>query len=245
MILLVVPLLLSQCQKERDHLLIYTRNGDGYVHDNIEASVDALKELCADLDCTFDVSDEAALFTSENLARYDGLVFANTNNEAFETEAQRNAFKTYIQGGGAFMGIHSACASERDWPWFWAMLGGKFVRHPKYQEFDIRIIDSQHSSTRHLPATWQWEDECYYMDQLNPDIHVLLAAELLTVKDSMRVAYPGTTFGDLFPLAWIHEYDGGRQFYTALGHSIEHYDDPLFREHLKGGMKWILKKNGG
>jgi type 1 glutamine amidotransferase len=120
------------------------------------------------------------------------------------------------------------------------MQGGLFLRHPPLQEFDIKVIDRQHVSTAHLPETWKWEDECYYIHHLNPDIHVLLAADLRTVEDELKDEYPGTTFGDYIPLAWYHNFEGGRQWYTALGHKIEYYDDPLFREHLEGGILWIL-----
>ena len=152
------------------------------------------------------------------------------------------SFQTYIQNGGGFMGIHSACASERDWPWFWAMVGGKFVRHPRLQYFDIKIIDPKHPSTKHLDAVWRWEDECYLLDNLNPDINVVMAVDLTTIKDDKLDEYPGSVFGDLFPLAWHHEFDGGRQFYTALGHKIEYYSDPAFIKHLEGGLLWVLAK---
>jgi type 1 glutamine amidotransferase len=79
------------------------------------------------------------------------------------------------------------------------------------------------------------------MNHLNPDIHVLLAADLNTIdKDPRLDEYPGDTFGNLFPLAWYHEYDGGREFFTALGHNPEHYSDENFRRHLAGGILWAL-----
>lgn len=226
----------------KKHVLIYTRNGEGYVHDNISASVEALGEICQQNNIDYDSSDDPALFTAENLRKYDAIIFSNTNNEAFTTQAQRDAFQHFIQAGGGFMGLHSATASERDWPWFHAMIGGLFVRHPELQPFDIKVIDTNHLSTQHLGDVWAWEDECYFMDHLNLDIHVLLAVDLTTLDDPEREKYPGTTFGDLFPLCWVHEYDGGRQFYTALGHKIEHYKDPDFSQHLQGGLLWVLGK---
>jgi len=228
--------------KTEKRVLIYTKNGEGYVHDNISASVDALIAICNTNDISADVTDDPSVFSIENLKKYRAIIFSNTNNEAFDSEEQKNAFSLFIQGGGGFMGIHSACASERDWPWFWAMLGGKFVRHPKFQPFTIKIIDHNHPATEFLHETWAWEDECYYMDNLNPDIHVLLAADLTTVDDPDRQVYPGVTFGDYFPLAWYHKYDGGRQFYTALGHQIEHYSDPQFLNHLEGGLLWAMQE---
>jgi type 1 glutamine amidotransferase len=242
-LILIIPLLFScswQARENHKKVLIYTRNGTGYVHDNIEASVRALQEICKGIKIETEVSDNPGSFTAENLKRFDAIIFTNTNNEAFISEDQRNAFQKFIRSGGGFVGIHSACGSERQWPWFWAMLGGKFLRHPPLQPFDIKVIDRNHPSTSFLPDIWKWEDECYYINNLNPDIHVLLAVDLTTIKDENRNEYPGSTFGDLFPLAWYHQYEGGREWYTALGHKPEHYSDSLFRKHLEGGIRWAL-----
>lgn len=247
-ILMSVLTLASSCSINQDQtkgkkILIYTRNGTGFVHDNIEASVQALEEICAGLGIETEVTDSPEVFTSDRLTGFDGIVFSNSNNEAFTSEDQREAFQAFIRSGKGFAGIHSSTGSERDWPWFWAMQGGTFLRHPPLQEFDIKVIDTRHVSTAHLPPVWKWEDECYYIHHLNPDIHVLLAADLRTVEDELKEEYPGTTFGDYIPLAWCHQFEGGRQWYTALGHTIEYYDDPLFRGHLEGGIRWILGSN--
>ena len=94
--------------------------------------------------------------------------------------------------------------------------------------------------TRHLPRRWTVSDECYYSNELNPDIHVLLSADLTTVEDEERDTYPAETFGQQFPLCWCHHFEGGRQWYTALGHDPEFYEDALFVQHLRGGILWIL-----
>jgi len=224
-------------------VLIYTKNGEGFVHKNIKKSVKALEEICEDLNLAYEVSDNPEIFDKDFDVKFDAVIFSNTNNEAFNTEEQKEIFKKFIQSGGGFVGIHSACGSEREWPWFWAMLGGKFVWHPAYQQFDIKVIDREHNSTSFLPDTWDWTDECYIMNNMNPDIHVLLAADLSTIDEDPRLdEYPGDTFGNLFPLAWYHEYDGGREFYTALGHDPGHYKDENFRRHLLEGILWSLDK---
>jgi type 1 glutamine amidotransferase len=224
---------------------VYTRNGPGYVHDNIAASVEALRRVAARHGIGVAVSDTPSVFTEENLSRYAAVVFSNSNNEAFGNDAQRLAFMRYIRAGGGFAGIHSACASERGWPWFWALVGGRFVRHPAHQPFDIRVVDPKHPAADFLPPVWKWRDECYFLNHLNPDIRVLLAADLGTLADPERAAYPGETFGNLFPLAWTHEFEGSRQFYTALGHDIAHYSDPLFERHLERGLLWVLDSGRG
>jgi type 1 glutamine amidotransferase len=238
---LVILLGSSVCLSE--NVLIYTKNGTGYVHDNIAASVACLKKICQTNGWAFEVSDDASIFTAEKIKVFDVLVFSNTNNETFDTEEQRKVFQDYIRNGGGFVGIHSACGSERQWPWFWANLGGKFVRHPPLQPFDIKVIDNANPSTQHLPDIWKWEDECYYMNELNPAIHILIAVDLRTIEDSKKDSYPGRIFGDYFPLAWCQEFDGGRQWYTALGHKIEHYSDKNFIQHLAGGIRWAMQKN--
>ena len=238
----LISLALSSLSQENKHLLIYTHNGPGFVHKNIEVSVDALKKIADGQGWTYQVTDDPAIFTDTQLKQIDAIIFSNTNNAAFLTQDQRMAFQEYIRGGGRFVGIHSACGSEREWPWFWAMLGGKFVRHPMLQPFDVIITDPDHPSTQNLPQIWKWEDECYFMDHLNPDIHVLLSVDLKTIDDDQKIVFPGAIFGDLFPLAWCHQFDGGKQWFTALGHKPEHYSDHNFIEHLKGGLIWVLDK---
>jgi type 1 glutamine amidotransferase len=225
---------------DEKRVLIYTKNGEGYVHENIAASVAAMEKICAEEGILTEVSDQPSVFTSENLERYDAIIFSNSNNEGFDTREQKKAFQEYIRSGGGFMAIHSANATEREWPWYWAMVGGKFIRHAPHQEFDVLVTDPDNPSTAHLPARWTIKDECYYSFQLNPDIHVLLSADMTTVEDEGKDEYPGETFGQQFPLAWCHQFEGGRQFYTALGHDPWFYEDPLFVEHLRGGLLWTM-----
>ena len=121
----------------KSRILVYTRNytpdGKGYVHDNIAASVAAIRKMGDEAGFAVDVSDDPGVFTESNLRQYAALVFSNSNNEAFSDDAQRDAFKRYIESGGGFVGIHSASGSERDWPYFWSVLGGKFAAHPHQQ----------------------------------------------------------------------------------------------------------------
>ena len=124
------------------------------------------------------------------------------------------------------------------------MVGRVFKKHPAFQSFDIKVINKKHPSTVMLPEIWTKEDECYYMEELNPGIQILLAADLRTVKDDNKATYPGRIFGDNFPLAWCHEFEGARVFYTALGHDAKDYSNPVYLAHLKGGILWALGVNG-
>lgn len=222
-------------------VFVYTHNGDGYVHENIPSSVAALRRLGEENGFDVEVGDTPAAFTPGNLARFDAIVFSNSNNEAFDTEEQRRAFQEYVRNGGGFVGIHSASGSERSWPWYSRLLGGNFERHAVQQDFTIEVVDSAHPATAFLPLRWDISsDECYYHDELSPGIRVLLAVDLETVSDDDSDAFPGILFGDRFPIAWYQEFDGGRQFFTALGHRPEHYSDPTFMHHILGGIQWVV-----
>ncbi len=229
---------------QQPRVLVYTRNytpdGKGYVHDNLAASVAAVKNLGAANGFLVEVSDDPRVFADANLKQYQALVFCNSNNEAFQNDSQREAFQRYIQSGGGLVGIHSASGSERNWPYFQAALGGKFLRHPKLQKFIVRVQDADHPATRDIPARFEWEDECYFHQNLNPDMKVLLVTDPSRLDDPAKGESGGARPAALLPLAWYQTYDGGREFYVALGHKKEHYADPILTHIILGGIQWAM-----
>jgi type 1 glutamine amidotransferase len=226
-------------------VLVYTRNytpdGKGYVHDNIAASVEAIRKMGAERGFGVDASDDPAVFTEANLRQYTAIVFSNSNNQAFATDAQREAFKHYIQAGGGFVGLHSASGSERDWPWFWAMLGGKFVVHPRMQTFTVQVADPAFPAAHGLSARFEWTDECYFTDHLNPDIHPVLVTDRTKLAGMDAIKLDASSFPNPLPLAWYHQFDGGREFYLALGHKKEDYANPTLYGMIEAGILWAMK----
>ena len=222
-------------------ILVYTLNGltlagkNGFVHDNIASSVAAIQKLGVENGFAVDVSDDPKVFTDGNLRKYQALVFSNTNNEVLDTEEQKAALQKYIRGGGGFVGIHSACGTMRNWPWFWQMLGGTFNYHPKFQPFTMKVVDRKHPSTAHLGETWEWADEFYFLKEMPAGLHILLEGDLTKLDDKRKPADEKTR-----PLAWCHEFEGGRCWYTALGHKKEAYADPVFLKHILGGIQWAM-----
>lgn len=212
-------------------ILVYTRNytpdGKGYVHDNIATSVEAIQKMGAEKGFAVDYTDNPSVFSKTSLKQYDAIVFSNSDNEAFSSDAQREAFKRYIESGGGFVGIHSAAGSERDWPYYTSVLGGKFAAHPKIQPFTVRVADPQFPAVKGQPASFEWTDECYFLDHLNPDIHPVLVTDRtkLNYLDALKIDV--SSFPNPMPLAWFHEFDGGREFYIALGHHKEDYANPV------------------
>jgi type 1 glutamine amidotransferase len=226
--------------EEKPRVLLYTYNGltlegkKGFVHDNIPNSIAAIRELGAQNGFVVDVSESPGDFTLANLRKYRALVLSNTNNQILDTEEQKKALQDYLRGGGGVAGIHSACGSMRGWPWFWAMIGGSFVRHPKLQEFTVHVVDRKHASTRHLGPTWKVTDEFYFLRDMPPGLSVLLAGDLTTLVD------PKKPEGTRHPLAWYQQFEGGRCWYTSLGHRKEVYEDADFRKHILGGILWAM-----
>lgn len=231
-------LLASLALGAQDKILVYTKNGKGYVHENIATSVEAIRSLGAENGFSADASDDPKVFAPDNLKQYKAIVFSNSNNEGFDTDEQREAFRKYVQSGGGVAGIHIASGTERQWPYFAAVMGGRFVRHPKLQKFTVTVKDRSHPATAGLPATFEWEDECYLFDRVNTNIKVLLTANPSQIDDPKRSGPAPAEY----PLSWYNTHDGGRQYYTALGHKKEHYSDPLLRKQILGGILWAMGK---
>jgi uncharacterized protein len=243
-ILLAALLAASAAFAAQPKVLVYTRNfvtgGKGFVHDNIAASVAAIRKMGAENGFSVDVSEDPNAFTPANLTQYRAIVFSNSNNEAFENDAQRDAFKAYLHAGGGFVGIHSATGSERKWPWYWAMIGGSFQRHPKFQPFTVKVVDPKHPAAARLPATFEWADECYYHKEMNKDVKVVLVTDPAKIDDPKKTADPPTLMNGVIPLAWYHVFEGGRVFYMALGHKKEDYANPLLYNQILGGIEWAM-----
>lgn len=240
----LLMLALATTASAQRKVLVYTRNftpdGKGYVHDNIAASVAAIRKMGVENGFAVDLSDDPVSFTDANLKRYAALVFANSNNEAFATDAQKDAFKHYIQSGGGFVGIHSASGSQRDWPYFWSVLGGKFVVHPRVQSFTVHVVDTAHVATNGVPAEFDWSDEVYFTDHRTPGIHPVLVIDRKKLQglDAMKVDVE--SFPDPLPLAWWQQFDGGREFYVALGHNKNDYSNSILYRIISNGIVWAM-----
>ena len=228
-------------------VLVYTKNGKGYIHDNIPAAVSCIQKLGKQYGFKVDTSADAAVMTEDNLKRYTLLIFPSTNNDVFDTDVQRLAFRHYIEAGGGFVGVHSVTGTERNWKWFKMMIGGTFAWHAKFQKFTVKVIDPSHPSVQGLPKVWEKEDECYFEKELYPGIKTILAHDITTLNmtDTTQknlVLKNAGGFGDLYPAAWTNDFDGGYIWITALGHDKKDYEDPVYIQHLFQGIRYIAGK---
>lgn len=222
-------------------VLVFTKNGKGYVHENIPFAVKCIQKLSEQNGFKVDVSDNSTVFIEENLKQYSILIFTSTNNDIFDTDEQRLAFRHFIEAGGGFVGLHSVVGTERNWTWFKMMLGGTFSWHPKFQKYSIQVIDAGHPSVSGLPKVWQKEDECYFQKELYPGIKTVLAHDLssLDVADSVKLKLNKGTFSRYYPAAWYQQFDGGTIWITSLGHDKKDYEDPTYVQHIFQGIKFV------
>ncbi|WP_298330450.1 ThuA domain-containing protein [Haloactinopolyspora sp.] len=207
-----------------------------FYHDSIPAGIDAVQQLGADHDFAVTATDDASIFTDQGLRPFDVVVFNNTNSTPDQGNLldaeQRAAFQRFINGGGGFVGWHSATGTERDWPWYAELVGAKFQNHPAPRPGRVEVLDQVHPSTAGLPQLWERTEEWYnWQASPNGDVHVL--TEIRTTDDP-----EGLTEGPEHAHAWCQVYDGGRSWYTASGHHSETFSEPLFLEHILGGIEW-------
>ncbi|MET3112527.1 type 1 glutamine amidotransferase [Pedobacter sp. CG_S7] len=222
----------SIAQKKNKILVFYKTSG--YHHKSIVEGKIAFQQLGVKHDFDVDTTNDASHFNKENLKQYAAVVFLNTTGDVFNPE-QQNALQEYIQSGKGFVGIHAATDTEYDWPWYGNLVGAYFLSHPKIQEATLNVLNNKTNSTRHLPKEWIWTDEWYNFKWMTKEkLNVLI-----TVDENSYEAGPGK-MGAKHPISWYHNFDGGRSFYTELGHTAEAYSNPLFLKHVLGGLQYAM-----
>lgn len=230
LLLAFLPLMIAVTTKQKKKILVFAKTA-GFRHASIPKGKEALLLMGKQNNFAVDTTEDAAVFTSKNLQQYDAVVFLSTTGDVLNNE-QQAAFENYIRSGKGFVGIHAATDTEYEWPWYGKLVGAYFANHPKQQNAKLQLTTEQHISTKHLPKTWERFDEWYNFKNRNNDVKVLL-----TIDES---SYQGGKEGSYHPMAWYHAYDGGRAFYTALGHTDESYKEEAFLKHVLGGIHYAM-----
>jgi type 1 glutamine amidotransferase len=211
-------------------VLVFYKTG-GFRHASIPVGLQAIQQLGKENTFGVDTTNNAAVFTPATLKKYAAVIFLSTTQDVLN-QTQQTAFEQYIHSGKGFVGVHAATDTEYDWPWYNGLVGAYFTNHPAVQKATVKVTDKTHSSTSFLPSTWERTDEWYNFKDIQPDLKVLAILD--------ESSYTGGTNGANHPIAWYHTYDGGRAFYTAGGHTNESYSEPLFLQHLLGGIKYAI-----
>lgn len=203
----------------------------GFRHESIETGIAHFKKWAKTSNWDIVFSEETSFFSDENLAFTDVLVFLNTTGDILD-ESSKKAIKKYINKGGGFVGIHSASDTEYNWPWYYQMIGAQFKSHPKIQQATLHVNHtSKHPSIKHFNTTFKVVDEWY-----NFNAPVLSHVNVLMSLDEK--SYEGGTMNNKHPIAWYHFYDGGRVFYTGMGHTNDIFDNPLYEKHIIEAVNW-------
>ena len=226
----VLIMLLASCSQPHVKVLVYSKT-TGYRHESIETGIAAIQKLGKENGFDVFATEDSTYFTEEELKKYAAVIFLNTTQNVLNYVQQAD-FERYIQAGGGFVGVHAATDTEYDWKWFNQLVGANFESHPAIQQASISMVDKHHPATEKLPENWVRTDEWYNFKNFNSDVKVLLNLEESTYKEGKM--------GPSHPIAWYHDFDGGRAFYTALGHTKESYSEPLFLKHLLGGIRYAI-----
>jgi type 1 glutamine amidotransferase len=213
-------------------VLVFSKTA-GFRHDSIPAGINAIRQLGAQNGFAVDATEDGAAFTTQNLAQYQAVVWLSTTGDVL-TATQQTAFESYVNGGGGYVGVHSAADTEYDWAWYGGCVGAYFASHPAQQQATVIVENRATDATAHLPATWSRFDE-WYNYRTNPRGAVTV---LMRLDES---SYSGGTMGADHPITWWHDVGAGRAWYTGLGHTIESYSDANFTRMLLGGIRMAAR----
>ena len=214
------------------HVLIYSKT-KAFRHECIGPGRTALQSYFKEKGITSTFSEDSSVFTPVGLKDFDVVMFFQTTGNVLDS-VQQIAFQDYIKSGKGYVGVHAAADTEYDWPWYGKLIGAYFSSHPDIQAAALQKVDTSHISCKHLPDRWTRTDEWYNFKEAPKDVTVLLTIDEFT--------YQGGTMGTNHPMSWCDAYDGGRAFYTALGHTVESYSDTMFLEHVLQGVIWASNK---
>jgi len=165
------------------------------------------------------IENDLSILVRPNLDPYELIVFYYTVGKI--TDAQKNGLLNFVASGKGYVGIHSAADSFRECPEYRAMVGGYFVTHPHYREYQVSVVDSQHPITKDL-TEFMVTDEQYILD-FDPRVNILCSA---------------LWKGKAMPVAWTKNWGKGRVFYLALGHDKKACQHEIFCLLLVRGALW-------
>ncbi|NET35996.1 MAG: hypothetical protein F6K19_28875 [Cyanothece sp. SIO1E1] len=227
-------------------LRVLNFQGDnGFQHDSKDEALQMIKLLGIMNDWDVLTTADVSVFTDNQLKNFDVLVFNNncgTDGPIFNSEAAQ-ALQAYIRSGGGFVGIHCAGAiwkeEEGFQEWYAGLIGTTLIAHPEVQPATLDVENRSHVATAHLPARWDMKDE-WHIFSANPRHKVNV---LISLDESTYTADSGLKMGGDHPFTWYHYYDGGRAFFTSLGHAEDTYKDANFQKMIEAGIKWAGKRS--
>lgn len=220
-------------QGQKINLLVFSKTA-AFRHASIGAGRAALTKMAGEKGFTVSFTEDASQFNEKNLQKFNAVIFLNTTGDILNND-QQTAFERYIQAGGGYLGIHAATDTEYEWPWYGRLAGAYFLDHPmtpsNVQNGKFIVTKKDHWATQGMPDEFERKDEFYSFKDISPNINVVLRID--------EKSYIGGKNPDFHPISWYQEFDGGRSFYTAMGHTDETFSEPLFLNHLLAGIRYV------
>ncbi|GAB3457218.1 ThuA domain-containing protein [Actinophytocola sediminis] len=218
--------------------LLFTKvAADAYRHDSIPAAIEMVTQLSTEHNFEVVHSEDAAIFNDADLATFDVVVMVQNGGMVWDTDAQRQAVRTYVNNGGGIAAVHNATDMniESQFPWWDEFVNGgaHMTAHSAGGlTATTNRIDDVHASTKDLPDRWERPEEWYnFHPTMRGHVHSLLEVDEDTYD-------PGSeAMGTDHPISWCRDAEGGRVWATAMGHAISSYSEPLFRQHVLGGIQ--------
>ena len=208
-----------------------------------------LVRLGAKHNIQMDVTESPEDFSRLN--NYQAIIFSSTTDIGKTlNEQQRKQLKDWYHAGGGIMGLHAAAVHHNTWPWWTELVGCGFNSDSEFVKAKL-IVDTKnknHPAVKGFGPTFD-----YTADWTNHDksvtglagVRVLLRVDEKSY-DPVRDAFKtrgGKPMGIDHPVSWIREFEGGRFFYTELGHEVKSLDTKFGHQHLIEGLRWIIKSN--
>jgi type 1 glutamine amidotransferase len=231
---------IAQGTQAKPRVLVFSHT-TGYRHASIETGVAALKALGEREKFETVHTEDPEIFSAAALKDFDAIIFLSSTTDPKKPESEwfqgpkREAFQNFVRRGGGVVGIHAATDSHYHWPWYQQLMGAHFARHPQgTPEGTLEVVDPSHRANQGVDATMRRVDEWYYFDDYNPRMKLLMTLDPASIGE--KDVNPN-------PVSWAHEFDGGRVFYTAMGHTDESFSDRNVLAHVAGGLAWVLERD--
>jgi hypothetical protein len=173
---------------------------------------------------TWEATTDWSRLNATNLAQYKVIMFLDD----MPPTAQRAAFQTYMQNGGAFLGFHvSAFTTDANsWSWYHnTFLGsGNFQTNTWGPTAEtLKIEDRNHPSTAGLPATIQsavsewysWSNDL----RQNPNIDILASIDASSFPVGSDPNQQWTS--GFYPIMWTNK--NYKMLYANFGHNDMNY----------------------
>ena len=223
----------SETPSQNIEILVFTRT-EGFAHGSIADGIKMLETIAQEEGHDVTVTDETTLFTASGLAAFDVVVWLSTTGDVLD-DPEQAAFEDFIQTGGGYVGIHAAADCEYNWQWYGELLGNGawFRSHPSIQTATLELEDASHSAAGFPDAQTSFIDE-WYNFRVNPRP----AVDVIMTLDEGSYDPGSNAMGEDHPIVWAHEFQGGRAFYTGLGHRSQTFEDARFISQIRGALVW-------